>query len=80
MSLEEEAKRYARFCALRKDGHSDRNATRLLIKELRKEGRTTISEAAILRRMQRCDQKSRELAALLQNMAGGFQVMQNPAP
>lgn len=78
MPLEEEAKLYARFCALRKDRHSDRNATRLLVKESWKEGGAKISESAILRRMQRCDQKSRELAALFRNMTVGFQVAQNP--
>ena len=78
--LKEEAERYARFCALRKQGHSARNAARLLIKELRKEGYATISEAAILRRMQRCDQKSRAFAALVQNMAWSSPVTQNPLP
>lgn len=78
MSPEDETKHHARFSALRKDGHSDRNAARLLVKELRKGGRATISEAAILRRMQRREQKIRDSAALLERMLGGLTVAQNP--
>ena len=77
MSLEEEAKRYARFCVLRKDGHSGRNATRLLIKEMRKEGHATTSEAAILRRIERHEQKARESAAMLANIFRTWGAAQN---
>ncbi len=80
MPLEEEAKLHARFYALRNDGHSNRNAARLLARELRKAGRATVSEAAVLRRVQRHEQRAREFAALFQNMVGGFPVVQNLAP
>jgi hypothetical protein len=57
-----EDKLYARFCALRQDGHSDRNAARLLANELRKSGQAVRSDAGILRRMQRRKPKAKTAA------------------
>jgi len=50
MPTEKEAALYARFSALQKQGQSERNATRLMMKEMEK---PDFSEAGLLRRMQR---------------------------
>src|SRR5438105_9415078 len=77
MASQDELKLYERFCALRRNGQSDRNAARLMVKELRQPGHPTASDAAILRRMQRHEQKSRESAALIANFLSGFGVEHN---
>jgi hypothetical protein len=77
MASQDEAKLYERFSVLRKAGHSDRNAARLMAKELRQPGKPTASDAAILRRMQRLGQKSRESAAMLARFLISFGVEQN---
>jgi hypothetical protein len=77
MASQDELKLYERFCALRQNGQSDRNAARLIAKELRQPGHPTASDAAILCRMQRHEQKSRESAAMLARFLRGLAVEHN---
>jgi hypothetical protein len=72
MTIEEETTLYAKFCEFRQNGHTERNAARLLANDLQKPGHSKVSRASILRRMQRCAQKARNVAALPQSMNGVF--------
>lgn len=75
MTREEERKLCARFCELREDGHSDRNAARLIANDLRKAGRM-VSDASILRRMQRIPKNAEEFAAFIARLSVGIGVTQ----
>ena len=77
MTSEDETKLYARFCEFRQRGHSDRNAARLIATDLRKSWRSDVSDASVLRRMQRCAQTAKKFAALLQSMNGFSGLTQN---
>ena len=77
MTSEEETKLYARFCELEKNAHSGRNAARLIANDLRKSGHANVSDASVLRRMQRCAQTAKKFAALLQSMNGFSGLTQN---
>jgi len=68
MTREEEGKLCARFCELRESEHSDRNAARLIANDLRNEGRRGISDASILRRMQRIPKNAEELITFLSKL------------
>jgi hypothetical protein len=70
LSQEEEGRLYSRFYELQANGHSDRNAARLIAKDLQKAGRSGISDAAILRRMQRIQKNAKERTELLEKLTG----------
>jgi hypothetical protein len=74
MALAEEMKLFERFAELRRDGHTERNAARLLADEIQRTGRKDIKASGILRRMQRCSKR----AALFQSLIGAAAMAQNP--
>ncbi len=80
MSTQEENKLYARFCELRQGGQTDRNAAHLLAKELRKSGPAVVSDAAILRRMQRRKQMAPAASKSLGTLLAGLTATQNSVP
>ena len=80
VSPQDEEKLYARFCELRQGGQSDRNASHLMAKELRKSGQTVGSDASILRRMQRLKQKALSAPKPLESDFGGLGATQNSMP
>jgi len=79
MSPQVEERLYVRFSELRQDGQSDRNAARLMVKELRKSGQVVGSDAALLRRMQRRELKIQPAPKSNQTIPAGQATTQNSA-
>ena len=77
IALAEEAKLFERFSQLRRDGHTERNAARLLAGEIQKAGGKDIKVTGILRRMQRCSKKTKDAAAFFQGLINATDVTQN---